>query len=139
MRNFGVCCEFGRGVKKDVKSAAAWYHKAAERGDRVAACNLGYLYESGEGVEQSWTEAVRWYKIAVEQQSPRAQHNLAWCYENGKGVAKDLTKAVELYQAAADQGFEDASEALERLKSAKPERREKGSFLKGFFGGGKSK
>ena len=91
------------------------------------------------GVVQSWTEAIRWYKTAAEQKSPRAQHNLAWCYENGKGVAKDLAKALELYQAAAEQGYQEASEALERLKDVKPEKKEKGGFLKGFFGGGRGK
>ena len=65
--------------------------------------------------------------------------NLAWCYENGKGVERNLARALELYRAAADQGFQEAQEALERLKDAKPEKREKGGFFKGFFGGGRGK
>ena len=52
-------------------------------GDRVAACNLGYLYETGVGVAQSWADAVKWYRQAVEESEPRAQYNLAWCYEHG--------------------------------------------------------
>ena len=54
-------------------------------------------------------------------------------------MERNLTRALELYRAAADQGFQEAQEALERLKDAKPEKREKGGFFKGFFGGGRDK
>ena len=50
------------------------------------------------------------------------------------GVKKDLAKAQELYRAAADQGFQEAAEALERLKEGKPEKKKSG-FLKGLFSG----
>ena len=139
MCDLGVCYERGEGVEQSWEKAVELYRKAADLGNAPGQCNLGYLYEVGRGVEQSWTEAVRWYKAAAEQGFPRAMCNLAWCYENGKGVERNLARALELYRAAADQGFQEAQEALERLKDAKPEKREKGGFFKGFFGGGRGK
>ena len=52
------------GVEKNTARAAALYRQAAEGGDEVAACNLGYLYETGVGVDQSWPDAVKWYTRA---------------------------------------------------------------------------
>ena len=126
-------------MPQSFEKAVELYRRAAEMGNAPGQCNLGYMYELGRGVEQSWEEAVKWYSASAQQGFPRAQCNLAWCYENGKGVAKDLAKALELYQAAAEQGYQEASEALERLKDVKPEKKEKGGFLKGFFGGGRGK
>ena len=103
-------------------------------GDRVAACNLGYLYETGVGVAQSWADAVKWYRQAVEESEPRAQYNLAWCYEHGKGVPRDLRQARELYQAAAKQGYAGAQEAADRMEKD-GSRRRGGGFLRGFLDG----
>ena len=128
--NLGVCCEFGRGVKKDPVRAAKLYRSAADQGDRTAQCNLGYLYETGEGVEQNLQEAVKWYTRSAEQGSPRAQYHLAWCYEHASGVQQDLAKALSLYEAAAAQQYEDAEKQVQRLR--KPP--EKGKFLRGLFG-----
>ena len=118
-------------MEKDPERAASLYRQAAEQGDQVAACNLGYLYETGVGVGQSWEEAVKWYRRSAEKSYPRAQYNLAWCYEHGKGVSRNLGRARELYQAAADQQYEGAQAAADRLK--RPEH--KGGFLRGFLDG----
>ena len=49
-----------------------------------------------------------------------AQYILAVNYENGDGFAagKNIEKAKLLFQTAADQDFEEAKQALERLKKA---------------------
>ena len=128
-----------------MSAAAGWYKAAAEAGDATGACNLGYLYETGEGVEQSWEQAVTYYRQAAERGQARGQYLLGWCYEHGKGVKADAAKARQLYQASAEQNYSHAAEALERLKSAPkaeqekkaPEKKEKGGFFKGLFGGRK--
>lgn len=121
-------------MAKDPAKAADLYRQAAEGGDRVAACNLGYLYETGVGVAQNWADAVKWYRQAVEESEPRAQYNLAWCYEHGKGVPRDLRQARELYQAAAKQGYAGAQEAADRMEKD-GSRRRGGGFLRGFLDG----
>ena len=110
------------------------YQAAAEQGDRVAACNLGYLYETGTGVRQNWEQAVVWYRRSAEHGYARAQYRLAQCYEHGRGVQKDSAQALELYDAAAKQSYEDAAACAARLrKHAMPE--ERGGFWSGLFGG----
>ena len=44
------------------------------------------------------------------------QFNLGECYEQGKGVKQDINQAIHWYTLSAEQGYEDAIEALERLK-----------------------
>ena len=60
-------------MAKDPAKAADLYRQDAEGGDRVAACNLGYLYETGVGVAQSWADAEKWYRQAHEESEPSAQ------------------------------------------------------------------
>jgi len=145
MCNYGYFCESGQGVaKKDLAEAAEWYRRAAEAGDATGACNLGYLYETGGGVEQSWDQAVNYYRQAAELGQARGQYLLGWCYEHGKGVAPSPERARELYEASARQDYKYAVEALERLRNPgkagekrAPEKKDKGGFLKGLFGGKK--
>jgi len=113
--NFGVCCDDGDGVKKDISQAVYWYRKAAEQGHAGAQCNLGVCYESGEGVEKDLSQAVFWYRKAAEQRNMYARFNLGFCYQYGQGVEKDTSQAVYWYRKAARQGNKSAQKALERL------------------------
>jgi TPR repeat protein len=54
--------ENGRGVAQDLSQAAAWYYKAAQQGNDVAQCNLGFMFENG-GVSHR-TSTGRWPGIA---------------------------------------------------------------------------
>ena len=89
---------------KQYAKAVEWYRIAAEQGDAVAQCNLGYMYQFGQGVTQDYAEAVRWYRKAAEQGYARAQRQLGLMYENGQGVTQDYAEAVRWYRNAADQG-----------------------------------
>ena len=92
-----------------------WYRKAAEQGDVIAQCNLGFMYQNGTGIEQSYEKAVEWYLKAAEQGFACAQCNLGCMYENGRGVEQSFEKAREWYEKAAEQEYEDAIKALDRL------------------------
>lgn len=50
-----------RGPDGDAE-AAALFRKAAERGDALAAYNLGYCYEHGIGVSVNVDQALQWYR-----------------------------------------------------------------------------
>jgi TPR repeat protein len=102
--NLGVCYEYGKGVKKDLREAVKWYRKAAEQGLAQAQYALGISYAQGEGVEQDPHEAVRWYRKAAEQGLAQAQFNLGFSYGDGDGVEKDLREAVKWFRKAAEQG-----------------------------------
>ncbi len=58
----------GRGdVAVNIKTAAQWFEKAAQRGVVDSQYNLGVLYESGQGLPKNLTEALVWYSIAAGQ------------------------------------------------------------------------
>lgn len=113
--NLGVLYANGRGVLRNVKHAAYWYRRAADKGHPFAQCNLGALYEQGDGVEQNDTEAVKWYRLSAERGNAGGQNNLARMYEHGRGVPPDQTLAVFWYRAAADQGDVHAQANLARM------------------------
>ena len=103
-------------VAKDPAKAAFLYRKAAEQGDAIAACNLGYLYETGVGVTQSWEDAVYWYERSSEKREARAYYHLAWCVEYGKGTELSKERALDLYCLAAEQEYPGAADGVERLR-----------------------
>ena len=80
------------------------FQKAAEQGNALAQCNLGFMYQYGRGVKQDYFKAFEWYQKAAEQGLAVAQFNLGVMFDNGKGVKQDYFKAVEWYQKAAEQG-----------------------------------
>ena len=72
----------------------------AEKGDRVAQCNMGINYAFGLGVAKDQVQAVSWYRKAAEQGYALAQSNLGYFYESGTGVAKDEIEAYAYYNLA---------------------------------------
>ncbi len=86
--------------------------KAAEQGDAVAQCNLGFCYAEGLGVAKDEEEALQWFRMAAEQGDGVAQNNLGFCYANGQGVPKDEEEALQWFRMAADQGLASAQNNL---------------------------
>lgn len=66
----------GDGVKKDARKAFEYCRKAAEKGNAMAQCNLGFLYETGKGVECDWNEAMKWYRKAAANGNQTAINKL---------------------------------------------------------------
>lgn len=89
----------------DFKQAIYYFRLAAEKGNDVAQCDLGYCYEFGKGVSPNYEEAAKWYQKAAEQGNASAQYNLAICYERGNGVPHNLEEAIKWYSKAAEQGI----------------------------------
>ena len=86
--HLGLCYEYGKGVKKDMKQAVKWYRKAAEQG----------VARSGD---VSVTEGtLKLYGLT--KGVPSAQFKLGVCYATGKGVSKDIAEARKWLQKAAD-------------------------------------
>jgi TPR repeat protein len=85
----------------------------AERGDRLAQCNLAKRYANGEGVALDQLQAVSFYRKAATQGLAEAQFLLGLCYFNGcEGVVQDEVQAVSFYRKAAEQGYAEAQNAL---------------------------
>lgn len=58
----GYMYDHGEGAPQDIKEAAQWYLKAAEKGNAKAQYRLGLLYATGSGVDKDLKEAEKWYK-----------------------------------------------------------------------------
>jgi len=72
----GRMYENGQGVPKDVKAAAGWYRKAAEKGVADAQYRLAELYEQGQGVPPDREYAYGWYSVASHLGSAKADEAL---------------------------------------------------------------
>ncbi|MFC1813787.1 tetratricopeptide repeat protein, partial [Thermodesulfobacteriota bacterium] len=89
------------GVDKDLKAAAQWYRKAAEKGHFRAQNNLGRMYLEGRGVKRDYQKAMAWFGKASK--GYRYGHfNLGRMYEYGWGVPKDERKADEHFRKFGD-------------------------------------
>jgi TPR repeat protein len=62
----------GRGVRRNIREAAKWYRRAAERGSPLAQAELAKMCESGRGVRRDIREAAVWALLASAQDSPGA-------------------------------------------------------------------
>jgi len=77
----------GKGVAQDLKLAAGWYRKAADKGDIAGELHLAVLYrDGGKGFARDSTQAAAWYRRAAEQGDVGAQGTLGLLYSIGQGV-----------------------------------------------------
>ena len=85
----------GKVVAQDLKQAAEWYRKAADKGDLAGEMHLAALYrDGGKGFPRDMAEAAAWYRKAAEQGDVTAQATLGLLYSLGQGV---LRSDVEAY------------------------------------------
>lgn len=106
----------GIGAPRDYRQAAAWYRKAAERGDIAGELHLAALYrDGGKGFERDMAQAAVWYRKAAEQGDVGAQATLATLHAMGQGVEQSYEEAYYwLDLAAAVKGPRQAQYAANR-------------------------
>ncbi|MBR5414588.1 MAG: sel1 repeat family protein [Thermoguttaceae bacterium] len=91
------------GVKKNMKTAAEWYRRAAEGGHMESQCNYGLCFANGAGVKKDFSQAVVWFRKAALQGDDLAQRYVGNSYSNGDGVKVDKAEAAKWWKMAADQ------------------------------------
>jgi TPR repeat protein len=98
----------GRGVERDLSSAAVWFDKAAEQGMARAQYALAHMYHRGRGVDQSEDQSQKLFSAAfsevlVEAEAGKTgqQLALAQMYRYGLGIEQDLGKSGYWYREAA--------------------------------------
>jgi TPR repeat protein len=67
---------FSGGVVRDYERAIYWFKRALEKGNSMAANNLGVMYEEGWGVKKEMNIALKYFRQAAEQNNSLAQKNL---------------------------------------------------------------
>jgi len=105
----------GEGVKRDMREAASFFHRAADQGHAGAQNNLGLMHVQGSGVPMDYKEAVRWYRMAADQGYDKAQYNLGLLYARGDGVERNRREALHWLALSARQGNSCAMKQLKLM------------------------
>jgi uncharacterized protein len=118
----GQMYEKGEDLPKNFESAAAWYRKAAEQGNREAAIDLAALYLSAS----AYSQARSWCEAAAKDKLPGGFYCLGYLYQHGSGVKANLKEALGWYQQGASRGNVASMQALARMyengEGTKPDR-----------------
>jgi TPR repeat protein len=92
----------GKGVAQDLKQAAEWYRRAADKDDASGEVHLAALYrDGGKGFPRDMAQAAAWYRKAAEQGDAGAQGTLGLLYSMGQGVPRDFVEAYYWLDLAA--------------------------------------
>lgn len=105
----------GFGLKRDAKTAAFWYKKAAEGGDPAAMFQYALLLMSGRDVPRDKKQADDFMRKAAEAGNSSAQFNWAQILVSDSPGEKGLHLALPFYEKAAAQGVADAQYAVAQL------------------------
>ncbi|MGA3008829.1 MAG: tetratricopeptide repeat protein [Terracidiphilus sp.] len=98
----GECYASGKGVTRDLKQAAEWYRKAADKGDIGGEVHLAVLYrDGGKDFPRDMVQAAEWYRKAAEQGDVPAQGTLGVLYSIGQGVPQSDAEAYFWLDLAA--------------------------------------
>ncbi|MBN8281067.1 MAG: sel1 repeat family protein [Gammaproteobacteria bacterium] len=92
-------------VRRNPRVAVSLLHRAATKGDAIAAGALGYAYDTGLGAKPSIKEAVRWYRRAVRGGNSTGAGNLATIYRD----AGNLRLAFRWLMRSAQMGDGDSA------------------------------
>lgn len=105
----------GLGLKRDAKTAAFWYKKAAEGGDPAAMFQYALLLMSGRDVPRDKKQADDFMRKAAEAGNSSAQFNWGQILVSDNPGEKGLHLALPFYEKAAAQGVADAQYAVAQL------------------------
>lgn len=108
--------EAGKAVTLDLKQAAAWYQKAADKGNVSGETHLATLYrDRGKDFPRDMVQAAVWFLKAAEQGDVTAQGTMGTLYSMGQGVEQSYVEAYYwLDLAAAMKGPKQAQYAAYR-------------------------
>jgi len=93
----GVMYFQGRGVVKNPKLAAIWFHKAAIKGHAGAQLAFGSVHIRGVGVYQDLIQAYKWLTLAADSKVPGLQQQAGML----RGDAERLMTPEEVGDATA--------------------------------------
>ena len=99
-------------INERYQAAAHWFRKAAMRGQRESAYNLGVLLLNGQGQPRDEAKAAIWIERAADRGLPEAQYLLGRLYFDGRGVLRDPAAEATWYRRAAEGGYPLAQHEL---------------------------
>ncbi|MGF6725942.1 TPR repeat protein [Paraburkholderia sp. GAS41] len=96
----------------NLSSALTEFHKAAERGNRLAEFNYAMMLLNGEGTTANPDEGKKWLRKAADANMSHAQYVYGKMYDDGEFVGRDPVEAHRWFLKAAQQGHVQAELAL---------------------------
>ncbi|CDZ57391.1 tetratricopeptide repeat protein [Neorhizobium galegae] len=105
----------GLGIKRDAKTAAYWYQKAAEGGDPAAMFQYALLLMTGRDVPRDKSKADDLMRRAAEAGNASAQFNWAQILVSENPGDKGLHRALPFYEKSARQGVADSQYAVAQV------------------------
>jgi tetratricopeptide (TPR) repeat protein len=103
------------GVKKDVKSAIAWYEKAADNNHPIAQHSIGYIYYSGLDYRQDFEKAYRWLRLAADNGYADSCYAIGLMHYHGQGFAQNINEAIKWFEKAVRFGKAEVCRLLGNL------------------------
>ena len=111
VEQLALCYHAGLGVEQNQTEALKYYQIAADAGNPIAHCRMGYIYEAQGAPERAFQQ----YKKVEDSNLLIASYLVARCYEKGIGVQPSIKEAVARYDFLAnDTSFGMAQYALAR-------------------------
>ena len=108
----------GAGIDQNPAMAVSFYKRAiCADGYAEALLDLGLAYLKGDGVPQSDAHGFSLMIRSARQGNAAAQYNMGYIYNNGITVDIDTSEALKWYTLSANQGYEQAIDFLNKLKS----------------------
>jgi len=108
----------GEEVVADERTAARWFHRAAQQGTFIARYALGSLVCPTCAPPPDYAESARRYRAAAQRGAALAQTNLAFLLAEGRGVGRDPVEALMWYEIAARTGQEGVAALAARQRDA---------------------
>ncbi len=93
--------EHGRGVKRNIDTALAYYKRGAELGSAACQHSLGCYYMRGDHLKKDSRKAVELFKKSAEKGYGLAMRDLARSYQLGNGCMGNMKTALEWCEKAA--------------------------------------
>lgn len=113
----GLCYAKGQGTSLDLKQAAEFMRKAADKNHTEAQFQYGMMLYQCKELAINKLNASNYFRKAAIKQHPEAMYMLAQCYEYGnKGAEKNYKEAAKWYEKAMKKGWAPAKDALMRVK-----------------------
>ena len=107
----GLMYEKGIGVKKNLRKAVSYYHRAADQNVGEAQSALGHMYLVGNAVlYKDADKAKQWLTRAADKEVPEAEYSLGLMHAD-----QDVAKAAQYLRSAAQHGVVEAEQALAKL------------------------
>jgi len=105
-------------LKKNIKQAVEWLHKAAGRNHAQAQYVLGNIYYKGKGIRNDTRKAKKWLKKSAKQKNKQAKKlfNVILAYEQeAKKLSREKKMPAYRYLVKAERDDESAQFELGQL------------------------